>query len=68
MGDERSQVSDATREAEAEEAKADHVAGGPTGGGDEETVGDELVDDEVREHYREMTELGAREVGEGRIS
>ena len=25
------------------------------------------VDEEVRTHYREMTELGANEAGEGRI-
>jgi hypothetical protein len=66
MTNERSQVSDATREAEAEEARAAHVPDGPAGS-DEEAVEERKVDDGVREHYREMTALGANDPGEGRI-
>ena len=67
MNDEPDQVSDATREAEADEARVRHVAGrGPTPE-EEEAADDHEVDPEVRAHYQEMTELGANEVGEGRI-
>ena len=34
---------------------------------EDEAIEDEEVDDEVRAHYQEMVELGASEVGEGRI-
>ena len=67
MSSERGQVSDATKEAEAEEAGAPHVAGAPAGAEDEELTEDREVDPEVREHYREMTEIGAAEEGEGRV-
>jgi len=67
MNDEPERVSDATREAEANEARAPHAAGrGPTPD-EEEAAEGQRVDDEVRAHYREMTELGAEEVGEGRV-
>jgi hypothetical protein len=61
------EVTESTREAEAEEAKAPHVPDRPATSEEEELVGDHRVDEEVREHYREMTEIGAQEVGEGRI-
>jgi len=67
MSDERSEVTDATREAEAEEARAPHVADRPATAEEEELAGDGAVDEEVRSHYREMTELGANDPGEGRI-
>jgi hypothetical protein len=67
MNSERGQVSDATREAEAEEAEAPHVANAPAGTEDEELTEDRQVDPVVREHYREMTEIGANEEGEGRV-
>ena len=66
MGDERSQVTDATRQAEEEEAHAPHVAD-QIDGPDDETVEDREVSDSVRSHYREMTERGANDPGEGRI-
>jgi hypothetical protein len=66
MSEERGRVSDATREAEAEEALAPHGAD-VSDGADETDLEDREVDDEVRSHYREMTELGAHEVGEGRV-
>jgi hypothetical protein len=62
-----SQVTDATREAEAEEARSAHVADRPATPEEEQAVKDRKVDDDVREHYQEMTELGADDVGEGRI-
>jgi hypothetical protein len=67
MSDERSDVTDATRQAEAEEARAPHVADRPGTPEEEALAGDEGVDDDVRTHYREMTELGANDPGEGRI-
>jgi hypothetical protein len=66
MGNERSEVSEATRQAEAEEARVAHDAG-PTGAEGEESADGHQVDEDVREHYREMTEIGATEPGEGRI-
>jgi hypothetical protein len=67
MSQERSEVTDATRQAEAEEARVRHGADRPASPEEEEPVEDRAVDDEVREHYREMTEIGAQEVGEGRV-
>jgi hypothetical protein len=67
MNDEGAEVTGATQEAEAEEAKAPHRADrAPTPEEEESIEGDE-VDPDVRTHYREMTELGVHEVGEGRI-
>jgi hypothetical protein len=58
---------DATREAERKEAKG-------RAGSDRMPTEDEAreaeqqsIDDEVREHEREMAERGARQKGEGRI-
>jgi hypothetical protein len=67
MGDDRSEVTDATREAEAEEARAPHAAEQEDTDAEKSADGHH-VDSSVREHYREMTELGADEPGEGRIS
>jgi hypothetical protein len=67
MSDERSQVTEATREAEAEEAQARHVADRPASPEEEALAGDGKVDDEVRTHYRQMTEIGAHEKGEGQV-
>ena len=67
MKDERGTVTDATRAAEAEEAQADHGAGRPADDRTANEADEHPVEDGVRQHYREMTELGAQEVGEGRI-
>jgi hypothetical protein len=67
MSSERGQVSDATRKAEAQEATAPHTADGPAGIGGDEGTEDHQVDPEVRDHYREMTEIGANEEGEGHV-
>jgi hypothetical protein len=68
MGDERGEVTQGTRQAEEVDEKAAH--GAEADGGDEgaEAAEDRVVDDDVRSHYREMTELGAQDKGEGRIS
>jgi hypothetical protein len=66
MSSDRDEVTDATRQAEAEEARAPHDAG-DTGPGTEEEDNERSADAGVREHYREMTELGANDPGEGRI-
>jgi hypothetical protein len=67
MSTERSRVTDATKQAEAEEALAPHVADRPAGPEVETAAEDREVDDGVGTHYREMTDIGAREAGEGRI-
>jgi hypothetical protein len=67
MDEDRSQVTESTREAEAEEARAPHVADRAPTPAEEEAAKDLEVDPDVRAHYQEMTELGANEVGEGRI-
>jgi len=56
-----------TREAERDEAKAEHEADRePTR--DEEKAADELeLDPEVAESYEDATERGAKQEGEGRI-
>jgi hypothetical protein len=67
MADTPTRPSDETREAEAQEARRDHVADrGPTP--EEAERADELeADPEVAEHEQEMAERGARQEGEGRI-
>jgi hypothetical protein len=67
MGDDRSEVSEATREAEAEEARSPHAAEAEDIEAEASADGHQ-VDESVREHYREMTELGADDPGEGRIT
>lgn len=67
MTADRERPSDATKAAERDEA--DTKAGAdrmPTE--DEERVAEEQsIDDDVREHAKDMTERGARQQGEGRI-
>ena len=55
METERTPVSDATRQAEADEAQASHVAGRPASPQEEEAIDHEDVDDDVvaaEEGYR----------------
>jgi len=61
-------LTDATREAEAEEARAAHQADrGPTE--DEEEAAEGLrPDPDVAQHEKEMGQIGAEVRGEGRIS
>ncbi|HLM97403.1 MAG TPA: hypothetical protein VK283_13885 [Acidimicrobiales bacterium] len=67
MSNEHTVVSDATRLAEAREAQARHDPDRPVTPEEDEAIEDREVDDDVRAHFEEMVELGAREVGEGRI-
>jgi hypothetical protein len=68
LNEERTDLSDATRKAEAEESRAPHVAyPADTPEEDDVAVEERDVDPDVRDHYREMAELGAENVGEGRI-
>ncbi len=67
MGNDRSEVTEATREAEAEEARSPHGAEADDIEGEKSADG-HRVDENVGEHYREMTELGADDPGEGRIT
>ena len=66
MSNEHTEVSDATRRAEAESVSSP-TCRRPTGAEEDVAIEEEEVDDDVRAHYREMVELGAQEVGEGRI-
>jgi hypothetical protein len=65
MSNDRDEVTEATRQVEAEDARARHGAGDASPNLEERE--DRRVDPEVREHYRQMTELGANDPGEGRI-
>ncbi len=67
MSMERTEVSEATRKAETEEAQARHEADRLATDEEEKSSEDRSVGPDVRAHYQEMTELGAEEVGEGRI-
>jgi hypothetical protein len=64
----RERPSDATRAAEREEA-ARHAGPDrlPTDDEDRTAAEHATVDDDVREHEKEMAERGARQKGEGRI-
>jgi len=67
MTDERQRPSDATKA--AERAEAERTAGAdrmPTE--DEERIAEgSSIDDDVREHEKDMAERGAAQKGEGRI-
>jgi hypothetical protein len=67
VSDEHTPVSDATKQAEAQEAEAGHVADRAPTPEEEQEVEGAQVDPDVRAHYQEMAELGADDVGEGRI-
>ncbi len=65
---ENSEVSDATRRAEDEDADSPHQADRPATPEEEEAAGDRKVSADVRAHEHEMAQRGADEKGEGRIS
>jgi len=67
MSNDHTEISDATRQAEAEESQAPHVADRPATPEEDAAPDEAEVDEDVRAHYREMVELGAQEGGEGRI-
>jgi hypothetical protein len=69
MTDEHTDVSDATRQAEREEAAATHSPDRPPTPEEEADAAEHsVVDPEVREHYEEMIERGAEVKGEGEVS
>ena len=61
------EVSPATRQAEAEEARAAHRQDRPPTAEEEEAAVERRVDESTRRHYEEMAERGVNEPGEGRI-
>jgi hypothetical protein len=67
MSNEHTEVTEATRRAEAEEARVRHGADRPATSTEDDAIDEHDVGEDVRTHYREMTDLGAHEVGEGRI-
>jgi hypothetical protein len=67
MSNEHTEISDATRQAESEESQTRHVANRPVTPEEDAAMDEPEVNEDVRTHYREMVELGAQEVGEGRI-
>jgi hypothetical protein len=58
---------DATKAAEREDAKRASGSDRMPTGAEETEAEAQTIDDDVREHEREMTERGARQKGEGRI-
>jgi hypothetical protein len=62
------EVSAATRTAESEDAEARHVADRPATGDEADLAEQEKLEDGVAEHYRDMTDRGVNEPGEGRIA
>ena len=67
MSDERTDVTDATRRAEREEAAAPHNPDRPPTEEEEADADSLTLDPDVREHYEEMIERGAVVKGEGQI-
>jgi hypothetical protein len=62
------EVSEATEATEAEDARSAHVADRPATEEEAELADEQTLDDGVAEHYRDMTDRGVKEVGEGRIT
>jgi hypothetical protein len=67
MSNDRTRPSDATRDAEREEAKREHVADRPATGDEEREAELHAPDADVSKHEREMAERGAHQDGEGRL-
>lgn len=61
------EVSERTRATEAEDALSAHVADREATEQEAELADEETLDEGVAEHYREMTDKGVKETGEGRI-
>jgi hypothetical protein len=66
MEADRGSISDETRRAERNDAKASHRADRMPTPEEEEEAGESVLDQKVAEHYKEMAERGARQEGEGR--
>lgn len=69
MADQPTRPDRATRDAEEDEAKAEHRPDRPPSNDEEEAAerAAEHADPEVAEHYGEMAERGVNQKGEGRI-
>jgi hypothetical protein len=65
--DRHTEVSEATRQAEAQEARSAHNADRPASPDEGTALNEESVDQDVREHYEDMAARGVAEKGEGRI-
>jgi hypothetical protein len=68
MSDEHTDISDATRQAERDEAGAAHAPDRPPTPEEEADAGEGKVDPDVRAHEEEMMKRGAEVKGEGEIS
>jgi hypothetical protein len=62
------EVSETTRATEVEDAGSAHVSDRPATEEEAELADEQKLEDGVAEHYRDMTERGVKEVGEGRIT
>jgi hypothetical protein len=68
MGDDKpGEISESTRSAEREEASAPHTADRPPTPDEDAAASDEILEEGVAEHYRDMTDRGVAQRGEGRI-
>ena len=67
MAMDRERPSDATRAAEREEAQRQAGSDRMPTEEEERAAEEHTIDDDVREHEKEMAERGARQKGEGRI-
>ena len=65
--DDRTKPTPATRAEEARDARVRSGASLDDTASPVDDEGESEVDDEVAEHYREMTERGANQQGEGRL-
>ncbi len=65
--DRHTNVSEATRQAEEQEAQRGHGADRPATPDEEAALDAESVDQDVRDHYEDMAARGVAEKGEGRI-
>jgi len=64
---ERERPSDATKSAERAEAETHAGADGMPTEDEERVAEQQSIDDDVREHAKDMADRGARQQGEGRI-
>jgi hypothetical protein len=67
MAMDRERPSDATRAAERQEAQRQAGSDRMPTEDEERDAEEHTIDDDVREHEKEMAERGARQKGEGRI-
>jgi hypothetical protein len=63
----RGEVTEETRRAEGQDASALHDPDRPPTPEEEAAADTEPLEEGVADHYKEMTELGASQEGEGRV-